>query len=566
MRAVSVRIHNFRSFADAKINLHPYALIVGANNCGKSNMVDAIRVFYEKVKYEDSRDFTKFTTDDKESWIELKFCPSDAEFALLPEEYRLSDGTFCVRKYLKSTEKDDKGKQKGGIYAYIGGELSGTLFYGAKNVQQGKFGEIIYVPAVSKLDEHTKLTGPSALRDLINAILKKIMVSSSAYSTLTDAFETFSSSLKDEKTDDGQSLSKLEDEISAELSDWATHFELSINSDDSDDLVKTLVQHQIRDDALGGKTIDSAGYGQEFQRQLIFTLIKLAARLATRSTTTGRRDFSPSLTWILFEEPEAFSHPSQIDILDASLRDIANSEGNQVLITTHNPQFASKCIEDLPSLARLCRVGAQSKNYHLDANELRSILESNQQDIEKWKAAGVRVHDDDEQIDMESIKYALWLNPLRGNAFFANKVLLVEGPTELALIGYMLGVGQIPTPAGGVCLLDTMGKWNTHRFMNMFGALGIAHYVLCDYDEGNGKHGVVYETIEASKSEHTIRIDRFDQDIEAFLGLPRPKDPRRKPQHVMWHLSRGNIDSARLESLTEKVACLLGVEGYSDTH
>jgi len=71
MRAISIMLHNFRTFADATINLSPYALLVGANNCGKSNVIDAIRAFYEKgIKYEESRDFPKFRTSDQESWVE----------------------------------------------------------------------------------------------------------------------------------------------------------------------------------------------------------------------------------------------------------------------------------------------------------------------------------------------------------------------------------------------------------------------------------------------------------------------------------------------------------------
>ncbi|MDW8289067.1 MAG: AAA family ATPase, partial [Flammeovirgaceae bacterium] len=74
MRAVAIKIHNFRTFADAELSLSPYSLLVGANNTGKSNLIDAIRVFYEKdIKYEEGRDFPKFPVADKESWIEIQF-------------------------------------------------------------------------------------------------------------------------------------------------------------------------------------------------------------------------------------------------------------------------------------------------------------------------------------------------------------------------------------------------------------------------------------------------------------------------------------------------------------
>jgi putative ATP-dependent endonuclease of the OLD family len=559
MRAESIRIHNFRSLADVEVALSPHTLLVGANNAGKSNVIDAIRIFYEKeIKYEAGRDFPKFTTNDQESWIEIAFRPSSEEFQLLKDEYRLPGGTFRVRKYLQSSELDADGKSKSGISAYVGGELSTSRFYGAKNVQQGKFGEVIYVPAVSKLDDHTKLSGPSALRDLINAILKSIVSSSPAYGSLKKAFDVFEGGLKNETTEDGQSLSKLEAEITAEIAEWGTSFELLISPVSPDELVKTLVGHRIQDSALG-QPLDSRCYGQGFQRHLIFALIKLAALHSSAITPSARNDFSPRLTWILFEEPEAFLHPSQVDTLDFNLHMISQDVGSQVLISTHNPQFVSKSIEDLPSLARLCRNGSRSGVGQIGPAKLRSMLAANQDNLAAWVANGHRIEADDMQLEMESVKYALWLNPLRCCAFFANRVLLVEGQTEAALLQYMLQKGLIPNPPGGVFFLDTLGKWNIHRFMNLFEALRIPHAVLCDYDNGGAKNAVIHKTIEDSKNKYTLGIEGFDDDIESFLGIPRATRPDRKPQHVMWHLIQESIDKSKLDLLATKVRTALRI-------
>ena len=84
----------------------------------------------------------------------------------------------------------------------------------------GKLGDIIYIPAVSKLDEHTKLTGPSALRELLNDILKKLVKSSSAFSKLTFEFETFSDNIKAETTEDEKSLAGLEHDITENIKEW----------------------------------------------------------------------------------------------------------------------------------------------------------------------------------------------------------------------------------------------------------------------------------------------------------------------------------------------------------
>ena len=174
-------------------------------------------------------------------------------------------------------------------------------------------------------------------------------------------------------------------------------------------MVKSLVGHRIQDQTLG-QSLDPRCFGQGFQRHLIFTLIKLSSRYSAPPRTQGQKEFSPQLTWILFEEPEAFLHPTQIDVLDTSLRTLANNDGTQVLISTHNPEFVSKNIEDLPSLARICRKGQSSILGQVTSMTLRAILTENQQDLEKWQSSGVSIHADDLKIDMESIKYALWLD------------------------------------------------------------------------------------------------------------------------------------------------------------
>ena len=80
---------------------------------------------------------------------------------------------FRVRKFFKTGDK----AKEGAIFGYkTNGSLSTDSFYGAKNIQSGKFGDIIFIPAaVSKIDEHTKMSEPSALRERLG-ILGELLV------------------------------------------------------------------------------------------------------------------------------------------------------------------------------------------------------------------------------------------------------------------------------------------------------------------------------------------------------------------------------------------------------
>ena len=188
MRLHRLTIHNFRGIREESFAVHGYTLLVGANNAGKSTIVDALRAFYEKdnYKYRHERDWPLIATEDKESWAELEFICTREEYASLKDEYKVGDERLIVRKYFETDQKGTLEKTKANcIYAkQSDGTFSDDQFYGAKNVQQGKLGEVIYIPAVSKVDEHTKLSGPSALRDLLSNVLVDVVESSSSYTKL----------------------------------------------------------------------------------------------------------------------------------------------------------------------------------------------------------------------------------------------------------------------------------------------------------------------------------------------------------------------------------------------
>ena len=201
MKAVEIKIHNFRSICDATIALGEYGVLVGVNNTGKTATMDAIRAFYGKgVKFDRGQDLPQRGATDSESWIEIEFKPTDDEYLLLKDDYKTPSNTFRVRNYLLSEVADDEGKPKSGPYAYVNGVLSNERFYGFRNVGQGKFGDVIYIPAVSKVDDYTKLTGPSALRELINSVLSSVMEQSEAYKALSTSFDAFEDAIKNEAT------------------------------------------------------------------------------------------------------------------------------------------------------------------------------------------------------------------------------------------------------------------------------------------------------------------------------------------------------------------------------
>ena len=223
MRIKTITIHNFRSIKEAEFNPYTYSVLVGANNAGKSNVLTALRIFYEdEIKFNERSDFPKFQTEDNESWIEIEFLLTDDEFGNLKDEYKNPGNILKVRKYCKS-ENRVKANQSN-IYGYENGVLSENLFYGAKNISQTKLGSVIYIPEVTKTDETLKLSGPSPLRDIITFVMKKVVKTSESFGSLNKAFEEFNSKFKEEASKDGFSLNRLRKEINDNLKQWEVEF------------------------------------------------------------------------------------------------------------------------------------------------------------------------------------------------------------------------------------------------------------------------------------------------------------------------------------------------------
>jgi len=573
MKIKSIIIHNFRSIKDAKFDFYNYTVLVGANNAGKSNALTALRIFYEDVKFADKSDFPKFQTEDNESWIEIEYLLTDEEFSNLKEEYKNQGNILKVRKYLKSEDRNRVKANQSNIYGYENGVLSENLFYGAKNVSEAKLGTIIYIPEIAKTDETLKLTGPSPLRDVLTFVMKKVVKTSESFGSLNKAFEEFNRKFKGEASEDGFSLSKLRQEINKSLEEWEVEFNLNINSVRPEDIIKNLVSHDVIDKNLD-KEIDVKYLGQGLQRHLIYTLLKLSSQYAEKKTY-GKKEFSPELTLMLFEEPEAFLHPGQQEFLNISLKLLSSEEGQQIFVTTHSPIFVSKKIEDIPALIKLKRdkgitnvfqVSEDTRKKIIEQNnELAQVLQSKLNDRSVDQPTKNRIKrimgnaDDETRMEEESIRYLLWLDSERCSAFFADIVLICEGATEKVFIDYLIKNKWNDLREKRLYVLDAMGKFNIHRYMNLFKGLGIHHSVLADKDENNNVHEIINQFIEEKKNEYTKAIDFFDKDIETFLGIKAPSSNRKdkKPLNVIWHYSKGKISEDKIAALKDKIEGLL---------
>lgn len=559
MKLRKVIIHNFRSILDSTFEVSDYSLIVGENNSGKTNLLSALRVFYEDagLKFDKTRDFPKIQTTDKESWVELHFKTTDEEQISLKEEYRSPDNLLKVRKYFLSEEERSQPKQSN-IYAYEKGILSKNNFYGASNISSSKLGSIIYIPAVSKVEDTLKTSGPSPFRDLVNLVMKKVVANSNVFEELNNAFSRFNEEFKGEEAS-GLSIDGIKSGVNAELSQWGVGIDIEVSPIQSDDIVKNLLKPHIQDYKLNGQRVDISSFGQGLQRHLIYTLIKMSSQYNAPSKST-KKDFNPDFTLLLFEEPEAFLHPSQQDVLFRSLKDLGSSPSQQVIISTHSSQFVGKSVVDLTSIVRLHRSNQNSVVHQLTKSTMQEVLDNN------LVAARIFGEDQDPNFDEEvkmadeKLKYFLWLDSERSSLFFARHVLLYEGAPEKVYFDYLADTEWDFLRNSRVYILDCLGKYNIHRFIHLLTELGIPHSVIFDGDNNYRDHAKWNGIISDASTPLTSGIHQFTGDLEDFLGIPKPKDRNDlKPINIIKHHIDGLIDQHKKSDLELIIKQLIGV-------
>lgn len=566
MKIKEITIHNFRSIIHQTIDCKDFSLLVGENNSGKTNLISVLRAFYEVdgYKFDDKVDFPKLAkVTDNDSWVEINFLTTEEEQITLKEEYQREDKILKVRRYFKSREHFNKDNSNI-FYIAQDGTMSENNFYGAKNISQAKLGKVIYIPEVAKTDDTFKLSGPSPLRQVISFVFKKVLEKSEPFGELSKSFEKFNTDFKTEESSDGISMDSLKNDINEELRTWQFSFGFDINPIKSDIIIKNLIEHFLEDDNLqvGKKRVDMKNIGQGLQRHLIYTMIKLAAKYDDDKRTGVKKEFYPDFTLILFEEPEAFLHPSQQELMNIGLKQIAKEQNQQVFCTSHSSVFVSRNIKNISEVKRIQKKLGESIIYQIDDQILVSLysdnIEINQYlqakidnglPAEDEKELKKLINEKDYEIKLieEAIKFSIWLDSERSSMFFSKHVLICEGASEKAFIDFMMNTQWIDLKEKHIYCLDSLGKYNIHRYVSLLARFGLSYSVLMDFDEGKKQHKYLNQFI----LDKTEKVYGFEKDFETFLGItPVPANRTDlKPLNVLKSYEDGLISASKIAEL-----------------
>lgn len=278
-------------------------------------------------------------------------------------------------------------------------------------------------------------------------------------------------------------------------------------------------------------SVDRQGHG--FQRTLLISALQLLAQ-------TGAAG-DDGVICLAIEEPELFQHPIQAQAFAKVLRSLAEDEeqGIQVTYATHSPYFleASKFAQ----VRRLVR-------GHDDRSEVSAHF-SSLDDVKAALTGHVKSQTVDRQLD-GTISNSL---PI---ALFANRVLLVEGTTECAIIHGIADRQRVGAlEAAGVSVVEVSGKSNLPLAHAILTSLGIPTYCLFDGDAG-------FEERANAKNRPQEKIDEerrghvsANRTLLKYFGLGEEDFPQETEASDVTVL-RDNLETLLAEQWPEwEIAC-----------
>lgn len=443
MNFKSITIKNFRNFEDISIKLTNKNVLFGMNDVGKTNFLYALRFLFDKdirrQNFKDADYYKKNTDVPIEIILEIDISDTeDDDCKKLRARLKgaiLSDQNIV---YVKLRATYDKKEMVGVPMLYWGGDLEEL----EEIKVHGTFYEIDYVFNIIYIDAYVDLYAlfkKNASTLLVNDNEQDKEILDSIHRICND-LNTQISALS--------GIKKFEKKISPEYKKFR-HESVSV-SVKSEIAVKGLYSNIVPyikedgDDSL----YPTSGEGRK--KLLVYSIFDLLAK----------EEEEKKINLFLIEEPENHLHRSmQISL---SLILFQNKKYQYLFLTTHSPYVLAEM--DQVNLVRI---------YNEDKIVSKSVLYTVPEKFSSQRKM---------------------LNRGLVEAIFADKVLLVEGPSENVLFGKVLSELNPFYEADGVYILPVSG-FGFKPYFKVLNALHIKNVIKTDNDlrkiKGQEKYSVL---------------------------------------------------------------------------
>jgi putative ATP-dependent endonuclease of the OLD family len=377
----------------------------------------------------------------------------------VPELARLLEGRGKVSRQ-RVTEFQDEYIQAHRTELIFAETLEDGPLLGVKNVAAGILPEFYLVPAVRDLCDEAKVKGTTVFGKLLQRAVKEMAERDPRFVELRERLRRLVGELNlrpEGPTGPASELGRIESSLAGELSSWNVTVSIEVTSPEIEKIFELGTELHLND---GLETLaERKGHG--LQRAVLFALLRAWARVLHSprggGDTTARQ--ASESAYFAIEEPELFLHPHAQRQLFASLREIAGAPEHQVFICTHSTYFID--MEQYRQIAVVSKPNAETGT---------EVRQSTEDLFEGQDSAERKRH----------FHMAYWVNPDRGELFFARKVVLTEGETEKVLFPFL--AKKLGCFDANVSVIDCGSKFNLPLYMAIVNAFRIPYCVVHDQD------------------------------------------------------------------------------------
>ena len=490
MRIARLQIENFRSIVSLDMRVPQLCALVGPNNGGKSNILQAVRRLlgseYGPRIYDFDLDDVHGRDPEKEIEICLTFDP--------PLEYRKLQGVdpvsipsvrLCLTHYRRGEKKGQRRLEQTCLKA--DGTTPTVQTTHPRKGQPPKFEPITNVPNEVRAqipfiwigtDRSLKEQLPSARWSLLRRMFEEV---NEELHSPTEVIEV-----------DGKRVTRAQrfDEL---LSDALK----LLRTAGFEEIEKTIKKHALEhlgldcdEDAIDLYFTPMDSF--EFYKSL--DLIVREADFAISATRMGEgmqnaivlavlRAFEETRrkgAIILIEEPEMFLHPQMQRSLYSTLERLG--ETNQVIYSTHSPHFVS--------VPQFSNVAIVRKDKDRGTTVTQSNVVANEAKLERLRQMFVN-------------------DP--AELFFAKRVLVVEGDTEALVIPAFAERARLDLDSAGGTLIGVGGKKALVDYVDLALSFGIPTGILYDRDKSDEKFNAELDAL----ARRGAQVWSLDPDYES---------------------------------------------------
>lgn len=482
MKVKKLFIKNFRSVGNDGIEIDLVSnltAIIGKNNVGKSNLLRAIHLLLgPNWPREDAFSLEDFYQKNINNDIEITayFDTPHIDKIKIDGWYEYEAKVHGIKLEYKTYKRDCPGGKKGELHLELncisatgkpvmvpsqspkkgGGALKfDTPLPFKRTIKEGCISTVL-VPNEREIIRNS----PSSSRSLLGSMFKKIseefleskeemtiaeehasILGISKNITRRQLFEAYLKKANDAlRTPDFDKVSKtIHKYLSEHLGEHQTEgmaFDFKLL--DSWDQYKNMLL-SVEHDSL---SLPATKLGHGFQSLIVVAIFRSFVEIENKKCI------------FLIEEPEMFLHPHAKKYFYSVLKNIAK-ENVQVVYTTHSTEFVD--ILNYKNIRRLVWENQATAIY--PKSELE--LDFKEDEILKLNTA---------------------VNNERGELYFAEKVLLVEGETEKVIYDYLLKQNGTDPNLFNISIIEASGKGAMPRYIKLLQGLSIDFVAVYDSD------------------------------------------------------------------------------------